>query len=177
MIGAWSLTSSPPARWIHARCRRAAAAALPSRWSIRQPRKDAWMEAFLPFAARLAEAPHAVLLGGDLNVAPTELDIHNPSGNRKNSGFLPHEREWFGRLLGVGYTDLVRTHVGEVKGPYSWWSNLGRARELDRGWRIDHLLGNAAAAARLQRAWIHRAGGLEVSDHAPITVELSCSSA
>lgn len=138
-----------------------------------QARKDAWMEAFRPWAAEQLAQDRPVILGGDLNVAPTERDIHDPRGNRENSGFLPHERRWFADLLADGWVDLVRAKVGEVQGPYSWWSNRGRARELDRGWRIDHLLGNRSAAERLLAASIHRAGGLDTSDHAPVTVELA----
>lgn len=138
----------------------------------RQASKEAWMDRFLPWATRLASQDEPVLLAGDLNIAHTELDIHNPRGNKDNSGFLPHEREWFGELLSRGWTDLLRVHVGPVQGPYSWWSNRGRARELDRGWRIDYLLGNAAVSSKLRHASVHRPGGLEVSDHAPVTVEI-----
>ncbi len=137
-----------------------------------QARKDVWMASFRPWAASLLSSPSPVVMGGDLNVAPTELDIHDPRGNRNNSGFLPHERAWFADLLGDGWVDLVRRAVGEVRGPWSWWSNRGQARLLDRGWRIDHLLGNAAAAERLVSASIRREGGLDTSDHAPVTVEL-----
>jgi exodeoxyribonuclease-3 len=66
----------------------------------------------------------------------------------------------------------VRASVGPVQGPYSWWSNRGQARALDRGWRIDYLLANAAAARRLRGAETRREGGLEVSDHAPVTCSL-----
>jgi exodeoxyribonuclease-3 len=57
-------------------------------------------------------------------------------------------------------------------GPYSWWSNRGQARALDRGWRIDYLIGNAAAARLFRGADIHRAGGLTISDHAPVSIVL-----
>ncbi|MCA9571191.1 MAG: exodeoxyribonuclease III, partial [Myxococcales bacterium] len=96
----------------------------------------------------------------------------DPRANKANSGFLPHERAWFADVLASGWTDLFRAAHGPGKGPYSWWSNRGRARELDRGWRIDHLLGNAAAAARLRGASILREGGLDTSDHAPVSVDL-----
>lgn len=137
-----------------------------------QARKDAWMARFRPWATALLAQPAPVVLGGDLNVAPTELDVHDPRGNKNNSGFLPHERAWFADLLTDGWVDLVRRAVGEAKGPWSWWSNRGQARALDRGWRIDHLLGNAAAAERLVSAHVRREGGLDTSDHAPVTVEL-----
>jgi len=138
----------------------------------RQASKEAWMERFLPWATALAARDEPVVLGGDLNIAHTALDIHNPKGNARNSGFLPHEREWFGDLLAAGWTDLIRAQVGQVQGPYSWWSNRGRARELNRGWRIDYLLGNHAATGLGVDARISRRGGLEISDHAPVTVDL-----
>lgn len=138
----------------------------------RQAAKEAWMARFLPWAARLAALPEPVVLGGDLNIAHTENDIHDPRRGSKISGFLPHEREWFTRLLATGWTDTVRRHFGDRKGPYSWWSNFGKAREQDRGWRIDYLLANAAAAERVADAGILREGGLVVSDHAPVWIEL-----
>jgi len=138
----------------------------------RQAYKDGWMDRLLEWSRELSELDEPVLLGGDFNIAPTADDIHNPTGNKKNSGFLPHEREWFSQLLDVGWTDLFRSHNGPGKGPYSWWSNRGRARELDRGWRIDFLLGNAAASRRLASASIRREAGLTVSDHAPVTIDL-----
>ena len=138
----------------------------------RQAIKEAWMDVFMPWAQRLARSRTPVVLGGDFNIAHTEQDIFYAKGNAKHSGFLPHERAWLGALLDSGWHDFVRKHCGDVQGPYSWWSNRGRARELDRGWRIDYLLGNRAAARRFQSAFIHRNGGLEVSDHAPVGVEL-----
>ncbi|MBN2798360.1 MAG: exodeoxyribonuclease III [Deltaproteobacteria bacterium] len=138
----------------------------------RQARKEAWMARFLPWAAAQLSLPLPVLLAGDLNIAHTPLDIHNATGNKRNSGFLPHEREWFSALLSTGWRDLLREQEGPVQGPYSWWSNRGRARELNRGWRIDYLLGNDQLAAQVQRVWVHREGGLAVSDHAPVVVDL-----
>jgi exodeoxyribonuclease-3 len=137
-----------------------------------QARKDAFMTRFLAWSAQLAAADRPVIIAGDLNIAHTADDIWNPSGNKKNSGFLPHERAWFDTLLEAGWTDLLRAHTGPMKGPYSWWSNRGQARAKDRGWRIDHLLGNAAVAGSVQQAFVHRPGGLDTSDHAPVVVDL-----
>jgi exodeoxyribonuclease-3 len=138
----------------------------------RQQYKEEWMARFLPWARQLAKAQEPVVIGGDLNIAHTERDIFYAKGNVNNSGFLPHEREWFGQLLKTGWTDFIRNQFGYVEGPYSWWSNRGNARQLDRGWRIDYLLGNAAAAGLWQDGAIYRAGGLTVSDHAPVTINL-----
>lgn len=138
-----------------------------------QARKEVWMAAFAPWAAALVARDTPVVMGGDLNIAHTEQDIWNAKSNAKNSGFLPHERAWFTELLGQGWHDTLRAASGEVQGPYSWWSNRGQARAKDRGWRIDYLLTNPAATARVSGASVLREGGLVVSDHAPVSVDLA----
>lgn len=137
----------------------------------RQQVKNRWMLKFRRWLNQHRDG-RPFILGGDLNIAHTEQDIFYAKANEQTSGFLPHERQWFGRLLKSGWNDLVREHVGNVQGPYSWWSNRGRARELDRGWRIDYLLSNRSARPLLKSAEIDREGGLHVSDHAPVIVEL-----
>jgi exodeoxyribonuclease-3 len=132
-----------------------------------------WMRRFLPWSKALSNSDTPVVLGGDFNIAHTEMDIFYAKGNEKNSGFLPQERRWMTRLLASGWHDIVREEVGAVQGPYSWWSNRGRARELDRGWRIDYLLGNGAARKLVSGASIDRKAALTVSDHAPVTVDLA----
>lgn len=138
----------------------------------RQAEKEKWMARFRPWADAMKRARRPVVLGGDLNIAHTEKDIFYAKGNEKNSGFLPHERAWMGDLIDSGWRDLVREHYGDVHGPYTWWSNRGQARKLDRGWRIDYLLANKAAAGKFARAQVHRDGGLTVSDHAPVSIDL-----
>ena len=138
----------------------------------RQAEKEKWMVRFMPFAEKLARSRVPTIIGGDLNIAHTERDIFHAKSNQKTSGFLPHERAWFGDLLASGWADLIREDAGEVHGPYSWWSNRGRARELDRGWRIDYLLANKAAAKRVTACGIDREAGLAISDHAPVWAEL-----
>lgn len=138
----------------------------------KQASKEKWMRRFRPWSTRQVDRDTPFVFGGDLNIAHTERDIFYATGNKKNSGFMPHEREWFGRLLDSGWHDFVRIHAGDVDGPYSWWSNRGKARELDRGWRIDYLLGNEPTREAFQSAEVHRKGGLEVSDHAPVSIDL-----
>jgi len=138
----------------------------------RQQVKEAWMDEFAPWADKLRRKRRPVIMGGDFNIAHTEQDIFYARSNEKTSGFMPHERDWMGNLIESGWRDFVRNHYGEMQGPYSWWSNRGRARELDRGWRIDYLIGNTAAAKRFKTADICREGGMTVSDHAPVTIEI-----
>jgi len=138
----------------------------------RQAFKDKWLEDLLGWSTQFFDSTDPVLLVGDLNIAHTEEDIWNPSGNRLTSGFLDHEREWFSSFLSAGWHDLHRIHFGSGKGPYTWWSNRGNARALDRGWRIDYVLANSAARPFFRSAEVLREAGLAVSDHAPLIVDL-----
>ncbi len=134
----------------------------------RQILKFEYLEHLLDTAAGWLAEGRPMALCGDWNIAHTELDIHAPRANSRNSGFLPAERDWFGRLLAQGWTDALRSlHPGEP-GLYSWWSNRGAARRKDLGWRIDNVLVNAPLARRAKEAWIERRAGL--SDHAPVWV-------
>ncbi|MCH1527898.1 MAG: exodeoxyribonuclease III [Candidatus Poseidoniaceae archaeon] len=141
----------------------------------RQQYKETWMSQWRDFIRPYLNSKEPVIVAGDLNIAHTENDIWNPKGNAKSSGFLPHEREWFSELLAEGWCDLFREHVGPDEKTFSWWSNRGQARAKDRGWRIDYLLGNDAAKKRLISVEIDRQGGLEVSDHAPVILDIHSS--
>ena len=90
----------------------------------------------------------------------------------QTSGFLPHEREWMDALVGTGWTDLIEERFKNQDGPYTWWSNRGQARATDRGWRIDYMLTNPAASRRISNVFVDREAGLEVSDHAPVVIDL-----
>lgn len=135
----------------------------------RQARKEQFMEHFLEWSTELLRSGRPVVVCGDFNIAHTERDIHNARANAKNSGFLPHEREWLSRLLARGWVDVWRALNPEVR-EYSWWSQRGQARALDRGWRLDYQLASPDLAARARKASIvGRQPAL--SDHCPVVVE------
>jgi len=138
----------------------------------RQAEKDRWLGFFLEWSDKLSRSKIPTVMGGDFNIAHTERDIFYAKSNAKTSGFLPHERAWMGDLLGQGWGDVIREKHGDMDGPYSWWSNRGQARALDRGWRIDYLLVNKAAQKRVMDCSIDRTSGLEVSDHAMVVLDL-----
>lgn len=131
------------------------------------------MADYMQFTRAFIDSDRPVILAGDLNICHTEDDIWNPGGNRNTSGFLDNERAWFSRMLESGWHDLFREHRGPGKGPYSWWSNRGNARADDKGWRIDYFLGNRVASEMVERVEILRQGGIDISDHAPVILDLS----
>lgn len=132
----------------------------------RQAVKDTFLGDLRGLMDRLLAEGKPVLVCGDLNIAHTEQDIHNPKSNKDSSGFLPHERAWMTELLASGWVDLYR-HLHPAAQAYTWWSNRGQARALDRGWRIDYVLCSADLA---ERATACRLQGREpaLSDHAAI---------
>ncbi|WP_075027243.1 exodeoxyribonuclease III [Streptomyces mirabilis] len=145
----------------------------------RQDEKVRFMDEFLAYLKELRERAAAdgreVVVCGDWNIAHQEADLKNWRANKKNSGFLPEEREWLGRVLDAddgGYVDVVRALHPDVEGPYSWWSYRGRAFENDSGWRIDLVVATAGLAGRAVKALVERAASYEErwSDHAPVTV-------
>jgi exodeoxyribonuclease-3 len=135
----------------------------------RQAKKFEYLEHIAGYLRPLARSRRAFAVCGDFNIAHTEIDIHAPKRNVKNSGFLPAERAWLTELLKQGWVDVVRQFHPDEVGLYSWWSNRGRARENDLGWRLDYVLMNKAFAKRATGAWIEKRAGL--SDHAPVWVE------
>lgn len=144
----------------------------------RQDEKERFMAAFAKYLARIAKtaksADRDVVVCGDWNIAHTENDLKAWKTNRKNSGFLPEEREWLSALLAdkAPWTDVVRALNPEVEGPYSWWSYRGKAFDNDAGWRIDYHFATAALAERAKDAVTERAEAYDQrwSDHAPVTV-------
>lgn len=134
-----------------------------------------FLDTFGPYLDGLLACGRDVVVGGDWNIAPDERDIKNWKGNLKNSGFLPHERQWVADRLAGGWVDVARVHHGDVPGPYAWWSWRGKAFDNDAGWRIDYHLASPGLAGRVQRSWVDRADAYDLrwSDHAPVTVVFS----
>jgi exodeoxyribonuclease-3 len=134
----------------------------------RQQSKDRYLEHFLPFLAERAASGREYLICGDYNIAHKEIDLKNWKSNQKNSGFLPHEREWMDQLFGdSGYVDVQRSLTDEAI--YTWWSNRGRARENNVGWRIDYQAATPGLAAKAQAQSVYRDSWF--SDHAPLIID------
>lgn len=152
----------------------------------KQVAKYAFLDAI---EARMPQLGELALITGDLNVGHRELDIRNWRGNVKKAGFLPRERAYFDRFTGpageevactdattgtgLGWVDVGRRWAGEVDGPYSWWSNRGKAFDTDTGWRIDYHLASPALAARVVDYRVVRAPSWDTrwSDHAPVVAD------
>lgn len=124
-----------------------------------------WDDDFRHYLTTLA-ASKPVVVCGDLNVAHREIDLRNPSSNRRNPGFTDEERAKFGQLLDAGFTDTFRHFNPDAVGAYSWWSYRFHAREKNAGWRIDYFLVSDALVPALRSASIR--SEIFGSDHCPV---------
>lgn len=109
------------------------------------------------------------IICGDLNIAHKEIDLKNWRANQKNSGFLPEERAWMDQLLNkMNFIDAFRA-VNPEPEQYTWWSNRGRAREKNVGWRIDYQIVSLGLKPTIKSAKIFK--DQRFSDHAPLIIE------
>lgn len=115
-----------------------------------------------------------VVLAGDFNVMPTELDVYAPERWRDDALFRPEVRQAYGRLVASGWTDALRALHPDQR-IYTFWKYLRQAFERDAGLRIDHLLLSPTVAPRLRAAGVDRfvRARPKPSDHAPVWIELA----
>ena len=137
----------------------------------RQQFKYESMDWLLSIFDKWMKSKREYIICGDWNIVHTEKDIKNWRGNQKNSGCLPEERAWLDTLFhDRGWIDSFRALKPEAV-EYTWWSNRGRARENNVGWRIDYQVLSPALRKRLKDCSIYRETFF--SDHAPYTVDYS----
>jgi exodeoxyribonuclease III len=129
-----------------------------------------WEDDFLQYLKKL-EQVKPVVVCGDLNVAHKEIDLKNPSSNRKSAGFTDEERNKFTQFLDNGFTDTYRYLYPDIRDAYTWWSYMNFARKNNAGWRIDYFVVSEALNEHIVDAMIYP----EVmgSDHCPVGLILT----
>lgn len=133
-----------------------------------------WLARLTEHARELVARAEPVVLAGDYNVIPTDLDVYNPARWMTDALFLPEVRDAFHGIVAQGWTDALRT-LNPDERIYTFWDYFRNAWGRNAGLRIDHLLLNPSAAARLTGAGVDRdvRGWEKPSDHAPTWVEIS----
>lgn len=135
--------------------------------------KLAWFKRLHKYAATLLKSGRPVMLAGDYNVMPTDLDVYKPERWQDDALFRPEVRKAYASLIKQGWTDAVRTlHPGERI--YTFWDYFRNAYARNAGLRIDHFLMSQDLAKRLKRAQVDMdvRGWEKTSDHAPVWIEL-----
>lgn len=128
-----------------------------------------WEDDFRKYIKDLDEKK-PVILCGDLNVAHNEIDLKNPSSNRKNAGFTDEERGKMTELLGSGFIDSFRHFYPDREDAYTWWSYITKARDRNAGWRIDYFIVSEKMKENMESVDIHK--DIMGSDHCPVELTI-----
>ena len=133
-----------------------------------------WFQRLNEHAQALYSSGKPVVLCGDYNVVPTDFDIYDPKGWKKDALLQPETRDAYQRLLAQGWVDSLRKCHPEER-IYTFWDFFRNHWQRNAGLRIDHLLLNATLAPRLAGCNVHSwvRGEQKASDHAPVCVEIT----
>lgn len=135
--------------------------------------KLSWFKRLTAHAKTLLKHDVPVILAGDFNVMPTELDVYKPERWVDDALFRPEVRKAFKKLVDQGWTDAIRKlYPNEVI--YTFWDYFRNAYGRNAGLRIDHFLLSPHIAGLLKKAGVdkHVRGWEKSSDHAPVWIEL-----
>jgi exodeoxyribonuclease-3 len=136
--------------------------------------KLAWFERLARWLGEAVDPAEPLVLGGDMNVAPTDLDVWDPRACHGGTHVSPPERAAFDKLRAFGLADAYRRHHPEA-GRYTWWDYRAGNFHKNLGMRIDHLLVTRPLEARTVWAEIDREarkGKPIPSDHAPLVIDI-----
>ncbi|NPD86686.1 exodeoxyribonuclease III [Lentimicrobium sp. L6] len=136
----------------------------------RQEFKMQWLSDYTEYINELKKTLPNLVLSGDYNICHEAIDIHNPKGNAKTSGFLPEEREWMSQFLATGFIDSFRM-LNKDPHHYTWWSYRANARNNNKGWRIDYHMVSENMKSQIKNVGI--LPDAKHSDHCPSFVEIA----
>jgi exodeoxyribonuclease-3 len=165
------------ARWLEATVDgvRAVSVYVPNGRTVDSPFYEEKLRFLEAAAVRLAElAREPLVVAGDFNVCPTDLDVYDPAAFVGETHVTPPERERFAALLAAGVVDAFRELHPDDPG-FTWWDYRQGHFHRKMGLRIDATLLSPPLAGRLRECGIDRnfRKGPKPSDHAPLLTELA----
>ncbi|MBL4866002.1 MAG: exodeoxyribonuclease III [Pseudomonadales bacterium] len=135
----------------------------------KQQKKFEFLEHYGEHLKKLKRKRRDYIICGDWNIAHKNEDLKNWKGNKKNSGFLPEERQWLDYIFDdLGYIDAFRV-VNKEEDQYTWWSNRGQAWAKNVGWRIDYQILSPGLKGKTKSTSIFK--DERFSDHSPLIME------
>ncbi len=136
--------------------------------------KMEWLAALTKYLETLHPKDHPVIVTGDFNIAPTDLDLWDPDGMRDQIFCSKDERDHLQRIFDLGFSDCFRQDNPEVR-QYSWWDYRQGMFRQNKGLRIDLVLASAPLKEVHRRSFIDPAPrkSERPSDHTPVISEFS----
>jgi len=136
--------------------------------------KLAWFARLRRWLDETQDPRAPLVIGGDFNVAPADLDVWDPAAAHGGTHVSEPERVAFRTLLDWGLEDAWRARNPALR-RFTWWDYRAGNFQRDEGMRIDHLLATAPVAARVVAVEVDREarkGKPVPSDHAPLVLDL-----
>lgn len=135
--------------------------------------KLAWLERLKMYASGLLQSGKPIILTGDFNVIPEEIDVYKPERVKRDALFQPESRQAFRELIAQGWTDVIRYLYPEER-IYTFWDYFRNAYSRDAGMRIDHFLISPNLVHAIKGCAVDKfvRGWEKSSDHAPVVLEI-----
>lgn len=133
-----------------------------------------WLSNLNKFISNIMKTTNKeIIMTGDFNIAPIEIDLSNPSNHSKTAGFTNEERDSFANLLKLGISDVWRL-INPYSIEFTYFDYRTKARERNIGWRIDHFLTSNKLFKKCNNCYIGK--NIYGSDHLPIILEIELKS-
>ena len=130
------------------------------------PAKMRFLESLELFVAQHEASRQPLVLCGDFNVAPTDMDVHAKERKPNIIGQRPDERALIARIIGHDLVDVHRKMEPENADLFTWWAPWRNMRQRNIGWRLDFVLASRVLADRTVSCVVQREFG--TSDHGPV---------
>ena len=140
--------------------------------------KLAWLDTLARWMARTYRTDDALLVCGDFNIVPSDVDVYNPKAWKDKVLCTAAERQRLQAMIDWGLVDLMRSHHGPDEQMFSWWDYRYGAFKRNWGLRIDLMLGTDVLSRRTRGVFVDAeeraddAGPGKPSDHAPVILDL-----
>ncbi len=134
--------------------------------------KIEWMNKFNSYVKSLINSNTPIIIGGDFNVIPSDEDVYSPENFKNDACAHPLTRQYFRKLLNLGFTDTVK-YLIDGKTNWTFWGYRGGNWQKGNGLRIDHFLTTPDVTDLIKSIKVNREprGWEKASDHTPVTIE------
>lgn len=127
------------------------------------------------YVKKLQKNGYQVIIGGDFNVARSEIDLEHPEKHKDHTHFNNEVRACMEKVINAGTIDTYRSRNPDKKGAYTYWDNFSfslprgtKPRDVNDGWRLDYLLTDMKTDKKIKTASIHH--NIFGSDHCPVSI-------